>query len=423
MLEKYYIRPATIDRIHESWIASAVEQYVRWMAERRYTDRSVSRRIPIVVGFGEFARTHGASDIKNLPDHVESFVQAWVSKHCRGRRSPLRRKQAAFEVRNPICQMLRVAVPGYVGQTRLHKPDNPFERQAPEFLSYLTEEKGLRPGAIYGYRFNLRRFATYLERMGIDDLAKLSPIVLSGFIAEYAPPRASWATVRNACGVLRVFLRYLNREGVIAKDLSSFVEFPQSYRHAGVPRSISWEQVEQLLASIDRRSPLGKRDYAMMMLLATYGLRAAEVASLTLDDIDWRNERLKIRERKAGNTTTYPLSAAVGGAIVEYLKMGRPVTEHREVFMRNCAPHAPITSAAVVSRAAHFIRKVGIAVPRPGSHVLRHSCVQRLLNANFPLKHIGDYVGHRSASSTQIYGKIAVEQLREIALGDGEDVL
>ncbi|TIL87780.1 MAG: integrase [Mesorhizobium sp.] len=339
------------------------------------------------------------------------------------RRSGRRRKQIGNEVRNPIRQMLKLAVSGYIGRGRPHKPDNPFERQAPGLLKYLTEEKGLRQRSMYQYQFSLRQFATYLERIGIDDLAKLSPTVLSGFIAEYAPPRVSWSTVRNACGVLRVFLRYLHREGVLAKDLSSLVEFPQSYRHAGVPRSISWEQVDQVLAGIDRRSTSGKRDYAMMMLLATYGLRAAEVATLTLDDIDWRNERLKIRDRKAGNTTTYPLSAAVGAAIIEYLKNGRPATTCREVFMRCCAPHAPIGSAAVVSRAAHFIRKAGISVPRAGSHVLRHSCVQRLLNANFPLKHIGDYVGHRSASSTQIYGKIAVEQLREVALGNGEDVL
>ncbi|MEI9425416.1 site-specific integrase [Mesorhizobium sp. Cs1299R1N1] len=422
MLEKYYIRPATIDRIQGSWIASTVEQYVAWMAERRYADRSVFRRIPIVVSFGEFAKARGAREVKNLPDHVEPFVQAWIGEHAR-RRSGRRRKRIGNEVRNPIRQMLRLAVTGYVGRGRLHKPDNPFERQAPGLLKYLTEEKGLRQRSIDQYRFSLRQFATYLERIGVGDLANLSPTLLSGFIAEYAPPRVSWSTVRNACGVLRVFLRYLHREGVLAKDLSSLVEFPQSYRHAGVPRSISWEQVEQVLAGIDRRSASGKRDYAMMMLLATYGLRAAEVATLTLDDIDWRNERLKIRDRKAGNTTTYPLSAAVGGAIIEYLKNGRPATTCREVFMRCCAPHAPIGSAAVVCRAAHFIRKAGISVPRAGSHVLRHSCVQRLLNANFPLKHIGDYVGHRSASSTQIYGKIAVEQLREIALGNGEDVL
>jgi site-specific recombinase XerD len=421
MLENYYIRPTTIDRIHESWIASAVEQYVNWMAERRYTDRSVSRRIPIMVNFGEFAKAHGASEVKDLPDHVEPFVQAWVSERAEGRSA--RRRKLAYEVRNPIRQMLRLAVPGYVGRSRPHKPDNPFERQAPGLLRYLTEEKGLRPGSIDHYRFFLRQFAAYLERTGIDDLARLSPTVLSGFIAEYAPPRVSWTTVRNACGVLRVFLRYLNREGVIAKDLSSLVEFPQSYRHSGVPRSISWEQVERVLAGIDRRSVSGKRDYAILLLLATYGLRAAEVAALTLDDLDWRHERFKVRERKAGNSTTYPLSAIVGAAIVDYLKNGRPDTPCREVFMRSFAPLAPIGSSGVVSRAAHFIRKAGISVPRPGSHVLRHSCVQRLLNAHFSLKHIGDYVGHRSASSTQIYGKIAVEQLREIALGDGEDVL
>lgn len=423
MLEKYYIRPTTIDRIHESWIVSAVEQYVSWMAERCYNHSSVSRRIPIMVSFGEFAQAHGASKIKDLPDHVEPFVQAWVNEHARGRRSIRRRKQLGDEVRNPIRQMLRLAVPGYIGRGRPHKPDNPFERQAPRFLMYLVEEKGLRPASIRQYRFHLHQFATYLKRIGVDDLARLSPTLLSAFIAEYAPPRLAWTTVRNACGTLRVFLRYLHREGVTAKDLSSLVEFPQSYRHAGVPRSISWEQVEQVLAGIDRRCACGKRDYAMLLLLATYGLRAAEVAGLTLDDIDWRNERFKIRERKAGNTTTYPLSAVVGAAIVDYLKNGRPVTTCREVFMRTAAPLAPIGSAAVVCRAAHFIRKAGITVPRAGSHVLRHSCVQRLLNAHFSLKQIGDYVGHRSASSTQIYGKIATEQLREVALGDGEDVL
>jgi integrase/recombinase XerD len=311
MLEKYYTRPTTVDRIRGSWIASAVEQYVSWMAERRYTDSSVTRRIPIIVSFGEFAKAHGASEVNNLPDHVEPFVQAWVGRHGR-RYSARRRKQLGNEVRNPIRQMLRLAVPGYIGRGRPHKPNNPFERQAPGFLRHLIEERGLRRSSILHYRFYLRQFAIYLERAGISDLAKLSPIVLSGFIAEYAPPRVAWETVRCACGTLRVFLRYLHREGVTRKDLSSLVEFPQSYRHAGVPRSISWEQVEQVLAGVDRRSASGKRDYAMLLLLATYGLRAAEVAALMLDDIDWRNERFKIRERKAGNTTTYPLSAVVG---------------------------------------------------------------------------------------------------------------
>lgn len=423
MLEHYYVRPATVDRIRASWIAPAIEQYVHWLAEHRYRPRSVLRRVPLLVRFGEFAKSQGASEYADLPDQLEPFVQAWIRERVRGRISIRAREKAGGEVRNPIRQMLRLAIPDYVGLARPHKPDNPFERQAPRFLTYLAEERGLRPRSIDHYRFHLRQFAAYLQRIGIDDLESVSPTVLSSFVAEYAPPRISWTTMRGACATLRVFLRYLHREGVIDKDFSPLVEFPLSYRHASVPRSISWEQVEQVLAGVDRRSACGKRDYAMLLLLSTYGLRACEVAALTLDDIDWRNERLKIRERKAGNTTTYPLSVAVGSAIVDYLKNARPQTTCREVFMRTAAPLAPIGHAAVVCRAAHFIRKAGINVPRAGSHVLRHSCVQRLLNAHFSLKHIGDYVGHRSASSTQVYGKIAVEQLREIAAGQGEDAL
>jgi integrase/recombinase XerD len=421
MLENFYVRPTTVDRIRGSWIAPAIEQYVGWLAEHRYTERSVLHRAPFLVRFGEYAKSHGATELTHLPDHVEPFVQAWIRERARGR-SSARARKAGQEVRNPICQMLRLAVPGYVGPGRPHKPDNAFEQQAPRFLTYLTEEKGLRPRSVQQYRFHLHQFAAYLKRVGVDDLTKLSPTVLSSFIAEYGP-RVAWTTLRNACATLRVFLRYVHREGVLAKDLSSLVEFPLAYRHASVPRSISWEQVEQVLAGIDRRSVSGKRDYAMLLLLATYGLRACEVAALTLDDLDWRNERLKVRDRKAGNTTTYPLSAVVGAAIIDYVKTARPTTTHREVFLRSAAPLAPIGHAAVVARAAHFIRKAGISVPRPGSHVLRHSCVQRLLDAHFSLKHIGDYVGHRNASSTQLYGKIAIEQLREVALGDGEEVL
>lgn len=422
MLERYYIRPVTVDRIRTSWIAPEIEQYVGWLAERRYSNKTVLRRIPLLVAFGEFANAHGAAEVAQLAEHVEPFVQVWIAQHARRKRAARARKWVGELARNAVRQMLRLAIPGYIGLGRPHRPTNPFKSQAPHFIAYLTEEKGLRPRTLYQYRFHLHQFAAYLRRIGLKDLAHLSPKVLSGFVADYGP-RVAWPTLRNACGTLRVFVRYLYRERVLPKDLSSVVEFPQSYRLSGIPRSIGWEQVEQVLAGVDRRSPCGKRDYAMLLLLATYGLRGCEVAALTLDDIDWRNDRLKIRERKAGNSTAYPLSAVVGAAIVDYLKTGRPVSKDRQVFLRAMAPLVPISSAAVTCRAAYYIRKAGITVPHPGSHTLRHSCVQRLVNANFSLKHIGDYVGHRNASSTQIYGKVAIEALREVAQGDGEEVL
>ena len=422
MLEKYFVRPETIDRIRGCWIADAIEQYVTWLSSQRYSPRTVLRQVPVTVAFGEFAKSHGACELRQLPDHVESFAQAWAAGHGRLKIKALARKKIGDFARNTVRQMLRQAIPGYIGRGRPHLPDNPFEHQAPRFFQYLKDEKGLRPASIRHYQFYLRRFAAHLDRIGVRDVSRLTPLILSGFTADYGP-RVDWSTLRNACGTLRVFLRYLHREGEIAKDLSPLIEFPQHFRHSGIPRSISWDQVERVLSGIDRRSISGKRDFAMLAMLATYGLRACEVAALKLDDIDWRNDRLKVRERKAGNTTTYPLAPAVGAAVIDYLKNARPETTDRHVFFRTLAPYEPIGSAAITVRATFYIRKAGIKVPRPGSHTLRHSCVQRLVDANFSLKHIGDYIGHRNASSTQIYAKVAIERLRTVALGDGEEVL
>ena len=219
-------------------------------------------------------------------------------------------------------------------------------------------------------------------------------------------------------------MRYAHRERLISRDLSGVIERPQFYRLSSIPRSISWEQVGLVLGGVERRTPCGKRDWAMLLLLVTYGLRAREVAALTLDDIDWKRERLAVPERKAGHSTAFPLSASVGEALVDYLRHGRPPTEERRVFFRAVAPVEPIGAALVSDRARRYLLKAGIDVPRAGSHTLRHTCVQRLVDADFAFKTIGDFVGHRSPRSTEIYAKVAVEPLRRVVLGgDGEQVL
>jgi len=298
----------------------------------------------------------------------------------------------------------------------------PFADIAPDFFSYLVQERGLRPTTLYSYRHHLDRFQGYLRRIGVVSVQEISPVILSGHIVERAASGLARSTVREDAGVLRVFLRYLHREGLTATDLSDAVGWPQVYRKSTIPRSISWDAVNQVLAGVDRRTRAGRRDYAIL-LLVTYGLRAREVAALTLDDIDWKRDRLAIPERKAGHSTAFPLSPIVGEAILDYLRDGRPETTDRHVFFRAVAPHQPIGPAAVSSRARHFLLQAGISVPRPGSHTLRHSAVQRLVDANLDLKTIGDFIGHRSPRSTEVYAKVDVEALRQVALGDGEDVL
>ena len=422
MLEAYYVRPDTIDRIRSSWIGKGIEDYVAWLRERKYRDRCVLHRIPILMQFGEFARSRGATRWEDLPDHVESFVRNQVAERAKPGAPVWRRKKAGQCIRNPIQQMLRLLVPEYSGAGRPRKPENPFADCAAGFFAFLREEKGLRERTLESHRHYLRQFSSFLQRIELNDITHLSPSVLTSFITEYGK-RVGWPSLRNACGTVRVFLRYLHRERVLAKDLSSLVEHPQRFRFSNIPRSISWDDVRRVLEGIDRRTPTGRRDYAILLLLVTYGLRAREVAALTLDDIDWRNDRLRIPERKAGHSTAYPLSSMVGEAIIAYLNNGRPESPDRRLFFRSPAPILPIGDAAIASRAGHYLRKAGVRIPRPGSHTLRHTCVQRLVDADFSLKSIGDYVGHRNPSSTQIYGKVAIETLRTVALGDGEDAL
>ena len=177
-----------------------------------------------------------------------------------------------------------------------------------------------------------------------------------------------------------------------------------------------------MLEAVERRSIRGRRDYAILLLLVTYGLRAHEIARLTLDDVDWERERLQVLARKAGHATVYPLAEVVAEAIIDYLKHGRPKTDDRHLFFRIYASQAPISPAAVSSSVALYLHKAGIQVRRAGSHTLRHTCVQRLIDAEFPLKTIGDYVGHRSPESTRVYSKVAIASLREVAVGDGEEL-
>jgi integrase/recombinase XerD len=418
MLDQYFVRPATVDRIRASWIGSEVESYVTWLADHGYSTKTIWRCVPIVVAFGEFARERGARTLSDLPAHVDAFVADRERGHDAQTGSA---RPMAKEVRRPIEQMLSRVVPGFEPSGRPHHAQ-PFADVVPRFFDYLEEERGLRPASVRSYRHHLDRFEAYLARVGAG-VHELSPALLAAFVTERAGLGLAKTTVREGCGVLRVFLRYACREGVLHRDLSDTVEWPQAYRLSTIPRSITWAEVERVLAGVDRRTPCGKRDYAILLLLVIYGLRSREVAALTLDDIDWRRERLAVPERKAGHSTAFPLSPPVGEAIVEYLRHGRPSTSDRHVFIRAMAPIKPLSAAALSACARRHLLNAGVDVPRPGSHTLRHTCVQRLVDAEFSLKDIGDFVGHRSAASTEVYAKVAVESLREVALGDGEDVL
>jgi len=284
MIEQYFKKPETWDRIRACWLFELIEGYIAWLQTNGYASRNVHHRVPILVRFAEFARKRGAKSPGGLPRYVQPFVDEWLKKRGTAFRGDRRQHRTAVEIRGPIEQMLRVALPNFVGR-RQARPI-PFPEQAPEFIRHLQQERGLAAPTVEEYTIHLRSFEAYLRRIGATELAELSPAILSAFVTERGQA-VSRGTMHGVCSTLRIFLRYAHRERLTARDLSSSVEGPRTYRLAALPRSIPWADVQRMLEAVDRRSALGKRDYAMLLLLATYGLRGREVAALTLDDLDW----------------------------------------------------------------------------------------------------------------------------------------
>lgn len=420
MLERYYALPTTVDRIRALWLGPAIERYAGWLAERGISSARGRGCIEVLIQFNQFAHTHGAQEWSSLPALVDSFVARRTRQRGRRRRDRRSRQTLRSMFRSPVEQLLRLEVPGYVGTVR--QLAWPFSATAPHFPEYLRGERGLRWPTVQRYADHLRALERYLGKTGIAKLSELTPRLIAEFLTARA--RQVHARQIGGCGsVLRVFLRYLHREGILARDLSPTVPRGRVYRNAAIPRAIPWSEVERTVTGIDRRAPLGKRDYAILLLLATYGLRANEVAALKLEDLDWPSARFHVVDRKAGNTTVYPLAGTVGDAIVTYLREGRPACNDRHVFLTVRAPFRPLMYWDVSQRAAWHMRKAGVRIPRAGSHTLRHSCVQRLVDADVPFKVIGDYIGHRTDVATQIYAKVAMHKLRPLAVGAAEDIL
>jgi len=420
MIEQYFKKPETWDRIRACWLFKPIERYVAWLHRNAYAATNIHRRVPILMRFAAYARSRGAKTWEDLPRQVRPFAKRWLrsrKSNFTDKRTP---RQVEKEFRQPIEQMLQLVLPKFATSVR-PQAQYPFAAKVPGFVGHLLKERGLSRSTVQLYAITLRRLEQYLERVDCTAIRDLTPVLLTAFVTKCGENLRKNSMVA-VCAAVRVFLRYIYREKLIPRDLSGHVQRPRYYRLSTIPRSIPWTEVQRMLESVDRRSALGKRDYAILLLLVTYGLRSREVAALTLDNIDWQHEILRVPARKAGHSSAFPLAPAVGAAIIDYLKNARPETTSRHVFLTVLAPFRACGHPCVSLAAARYLRKAQIAVPRPGSHTLRHTCVQRLVDAKFPLKTIGDYIGHAVPDSTMIYTKIDVEALREMAV-HGEEIL
>jgi integrase/recombinase XerD len=233
-------------------------------------------------------------------------------------------------------------------------------------------------------------------------------------------------TIEGYTVCLRSFLRYLNGTGHTALDLSSTVIGPRIYNDEHVPSALRAEEVRTIL-EVTRQdcSPTGRRDYAFLMLLATYGLRAGEIVALRLENIDWKKEIIRVQHSKTGANSELPLLRQAGEAVLSYLENARPQSERRELFLQFRAPYGAYKGGSILNAVICSRLKTAGIIPlgRKGPHAFRHARAVSLLRADVPLKIIGDLLGHRSAESTAVYLKLATEDLRAVGLNIPKEVL
>jgi site-specific recombinase XerD len=288
-----------------------------------------------------------------------------------------------------------------------------------EFAQWLHQQRGLAVRSIGVLAAEAHRFLSwYVDSAGANDLDAMQLADIDAYVQSRCPALRR-ASRKNVAQQLRCFLKFLHVTGRTALDLAAGVISPTLYACEAMPSLLDPEQIRAVLASTRKdHSAKGLRDFAILMLLATYGMRAGEIAQLRLDDVDWHVDRLWVRHTKTGFRSVLPLVPAVGDALVAYLRRGRPVTDAREVFVHAKAPYRAFSRGSSLYWLVRLrMEAAGVTPPgKRGPHTFRHARAVSLLRASVTTKTIGDLLGHRSVESTRPYLKLATDDLREVAL-------
>jgi site-specific recombinase XerD len=280
----------------------------------------------------------------------------------------------------------------------------------------LLNQRALVPTTVLHYVSFVHGFLVSLFGKGRVELSSLSARDIVRYVQKEAP-RLHLKRAKLLTTALRAFLHYARYRGDITHDLAAAVPSVANWSMTSIPRAIPSDLVRQLLASINRQTAVGQRDYAVLLLLARLGLRAGEVVRIELEDLDWKAGSMDVR-RKGGQRSVLPLPADVGAAIAAYLRRGRPRNSScRRVFLRSRAPFRGLQGAgAIASLVRHNLIRAGIEAPTYGAHQFRHGLATDMLRHGASLAEIGEVLGHRSPETTRIYTKVDLNALRPLAL-------
>ena len=387
-------------------LAAQIGDFAEWAREQGYARYSRYRKILLAACFSGWLGRQAITLRGVSSQDASRYLQV------RARRVKLH-KEDAPALRQLLTFLRRQGAipPEKIAPCR----PTPADQAARAFEQYLLHERALVRATVVNYLPFIRRFLTNRFGNGRVRLSQLRARDVLRFVQRQAP-RLHLKRAKLLTTALRSFLHYARYCGAVTLDLAAAVPAVANWSMSSIPRAIPADAVRQLLASINRRTPMGCRDYAILLVLARLGLRASEVACLELDDLDWEAGQVTVRGKR-GVRAALPVPADVGAAIVTYLRRGRPHTPSRRVFLRTRAPiRGFVGASAIACVVRHALERAAINAPTKGAHQFRHGLATEMLRRGASLTEIGAILRHRSPEATTIYAKVDLDALRTLAL-------
>lgn len=374
------------------------------LSQQGYTPGSACMQVRLMAHVSRWLASEGLNGHGLCATEVERFLCA--------RRAVGYTHHLTEKAMRPILTYLRQL--GVAPAPPVAVPNGPVEELLERYRHYLTVERGLGDRTARGYVDAIRHFLRgRISHDGLElDLDHLSAADVKAFVVARCP-RQSRSPAKLTVTALRSLLGFLHVEGMIGRPLVAAVPSVAGWRLVGLPKGLEPQEVRKLLASCDRRTRTGRRDFAILTMLVRLGLRSGEVATLLLDNIDWRAGTLVVCG-KGNRAESLPLPVDVGEAVAAYLRRGRPASaEGRTVFVRVKAPHRALSSGGVTQVVAAAGHRASLG--QIYAHRLRHTAATQMLCAGAPLPEIGQVLRHRRVLTTAIYAKVNRDALRTIA--------
>jgi integrase/recombinase XerD len=313
-----------------------------------------------------------------------------------------------------LLQVLRAQ--GVIPPPIQRVPATPTEQLLANYDHYLTRVHGAAPRTRHKYLYFARPFLHAASPTGELQGEALEAERITTIVQQQTRGRRGFGR-KHPGSAIRIFLRYLVMRGMLPSGLEAAVPGMRVWTPASLPEHFSQDEVTRLLTISADGTASGRRNYALLLLLARLGLRAQEAARLRLDDIDWHNGTILVRAQKTRRERILPLPDEVGQAVVAYLRDGRPSTTCREIFLAHTAPYQPLqTASAITKLVKRLIARAGLTRRSSGAHLFRHTAATQMVRQGVSFKAVADVLGHQSLQTTGIYAKLDLPTLAHVAL-------